>query len=156
MPSAMPIECQRSSLSTMRSGYDTTFGSSKIRAAASNEMPCFRRLLRFFFSSHTKTMCIYRIVALWRMGCPNAISLDHGCRVLIESDLPPANTLNQQEREKNLLRRLDAIHKRVQWIADAEARAAWIRGIGARGEYLAEMERLVDETDRILAELERK
>ena len=39
------------------------FGSSKIRAAFSNEMPCFRRLMRFLASSQAKTICIYKIVA---------------------------------------------------------------------------------------------
>ncbi len=63
MAPAQPIECQRSSSATTRSLYETTFGSSKIRAAVSNETPCFRRLMRFFFSSHAKTMRIYRIVA---------------------------------------------------------------------------------------------
>ena len=64
IPPAEPIVCQRSSSSTTRSRYDTAFGSSKIRAAVSNDMPCFRRLVRFFLSSHAKTMRIYRIVAL--------------------------------------------------------------------------------------------
>jgi hypothetical protein len=61
-----------------------------------------------------------------------------------------------QEREAKLERRLEVIHKRVQWMADAEARAAWVRGLGARGEFLPEKERLLDETDRILDELEAK
>ena len=61
-----------------------------------------------------------------------------------------------QEREAKLERRLEVIHKRVQWMADAEARAAWVRGLGARGEVLPEKERLLDETDRILDELEAK
>ena len=64
--------------------------------------------------------------------------------------------MNQQEREKNLLHRLDVIHSRVQWMADTEARAAWIGGFGASGELLAAKERLLDETERILAELEKK
>ena len=63
MPPAQPIACQRSSSSTARSRYETTLGSSKTRAAVSNETPCFRRLIRFFFSSHAKTICIYEIVA---------------------------------------------------------------------------------------------
>jgi hypothetical protein len=62
MPPAEPIAFQRSSSSTTRSRYETTFGSSKIRAAVSNAIPCFRRLMRFFLSSHAK-ICIYRIVA---------------------------------------------------------------------------------------------
>ncbi len=58
-----------------------------------------------------------------------------------------------EEREAKLARRLEAIHKRVQWMANEEARAAWVGGIAARGEFLAEKERLLDETDRILDEL---
>jgi len=45
---ASRIECQRCSSSTTRSRYETTFGSSKTRAAVSNETPCFRRLVRFY------------------------------------------------------------------------------------------------------------
>jgi hypothetical protein len=67
MPPAQPIACQRSSSSTARSRYETTLGSSKIRAAVSNETPCFRRLMRFLFSSHAKIMCIYRSVAHFRL-----------------------------------------------------------------------------------------
>ena len=63
MPLAQPMACQRSSSSTTRSRYERTFGSSKTRAAVSNETPCFRRLMRFLFSSHAKTMCIYKSVA---------------------------------------------------------------------------------------------
>lgn len=67
-PAAQPIECQRSSSSTTRSRYETTFGSSKTRAAVSNETPCFRRLERFLFSSHAKTICIYKSVAHYPAG----------------------------------------------------------------------------------------
>ena len=59
MPPAQPIACQRSSSSTTRSRYEMTFGSLKIHAAVSKETPCFRRLMRFFFSSHAKTMYLH-------------------------------------------------------------------------------------------------
>ena len=68
MPLAQPTACQRSSSSTMRSRYETTLGSSKTRAAVSNETPCFRRLMRFLFSSQAKTMCIYKSVAHRKQG----------------------------------------------------------------------------------------
>jgi hypothetical protein len=51
-------------------------------------------------------------------------------------------------REKALQDRLTAIHKRVQWMANREAVAAWVNGFGANGEYWPEKERLLDETDR--------
>jgi hypothetical protein len=34
-----------------------------MRTAVSNEIPCFRALMRFLRSSHAKTICIYTIVA---------------------------------------------------------------------------------------------
>jgi hypothetical protein len=43
MPPAQPIACRRSPSSTTQSRYGTTWGSSKMRAAVSNETPCFRR-----------------------------------------------------------------------------------------------------------------
>lgn len=57
------MACHRSSPSTTRSTYEITCGSSKIRAALSNEMPCFRRLMRSLASSQAKTIRIYKIVA---------------------------------------------------------------------------------------------
>jgi len=80
MPAAQPIECQRSSSSTTRSRYETTFGSSKTRAAVSNEMPCFRRLMRFLFSSHAKIVRIYRIVAHYAAGMAPGRSRRRNCR----------------------------------------------------------------------------
>jgi hypothetical protein len=58
------------------------------------------------------------------------------------------------EREEYLLKRL-ADHTRIQWMADAEARSAWVRGTAARGVHTAEKERLLEKTERILDELER-
>ena len=45
------------------------------------------------------------------------------------------NTFTPQERE--LSDRLQAIHRRMQWFANIEARAAWVRGYGSRGEFSA-------------------
>jgi hypothetical protein len=61
-----------------------------------------------------------------------------------------------KQREEELEARLQKIHDRVQWMADREARAAWFNTYGARGEFWEEKKRLLDETDRILDELEGK
>ncbi len=50
--------------------------------------------------------------------------------------------------------RLLSIYQRVQWIADDALRSAWVNGAAAQGEYLAEKERLLEETDILLAQLE--
>jgi hypothetical protein len=60
-------------------------GSSKTRAAISKEMPCFRRFVRFFFSSQTKTTCIYRIVAY-----PGFVTGGAGVQEFIERPTPCA------------------------------------------------------------------
>jgi hypothetical protein len=60
------------------------------------------------------------------------------------------------EQQKKLLSKLAAIHQRVQWMADEEARSAWAGGLAARGIFLDEKERLIDEAERILDELEGK
>ena len=57
--------------------------------------------------------------------------------------------------EQQLNDRLDDIQARLQWIADTEARAAWIKGFGANGEFDDERTRLIDETDRVLNELQK-
>ena len=57
-------------------------------------------------------------------------------------------------RKEFLWKHLSAIHERVQWMADEEARAAWVGGRAADGIFLAKKERLCDATDRILDELE--
>jgi hypothetical protein len=57
------------------------------------------------------------------------------------------------KREAELLARLDSIHRRVEWMATTEGRAALVKGIGANGEFWPEKKRLLDETDRILDEL---
>lgn len=57
--------------------------------------------------------------------------------------------------EQALNKRLDAIHDRIKWIANAEEKAAWVNGIAAQGVHDPERERLLNETDRILDELTR-
>jgi hypothetical protein len=59
-------------------------------------------------------------------------------------------------RADKLAARLLAIHRRMEWIADEEARSAWVRGLAAQGHFLDEKERLIDETDRILDDLMKK
>ncbi len=59
------------------------------------------------------------------------------------------------ELEQQLWKRLEHIHARIQWMADAEARAAMVGGEAANGQFWPEKLRLCDETDRILDELER-
>jgi hypothetical protein len=54
------------------------------------------------------------------------------------------------ELEDQLLLQLRHIAERVQWMANAEARAAWVQGLGTNGEFWAEKKRLLDETDKIL------
>ena len=56
-------------------------------------------------------------------------------------------------REGQINRRLEAIHPRLQQIADIEANAARVGGIGADGRFDPERSRLIAETDRLLDEL---
>lgn len=49
--------------------------------------------------------------------------------------------------------RLLAIHKRVQWIANEEARSVWINGWAAQGGLDPERTRLLDEAESILDQL---
>lgn len=60
----------------------------------------------------------------------------------------------QNEQEKNLYDRLSLIARRIQEIAEIEARAAPIGGYGARGEMMPKKLSLIEKTDNILAELE--
>jgi hypothetical protein len=62
--------------------------------------------------------------------------------------------MSERDREAVLNARLDQIHKRVQWMADEEARSAWVNGVAAQGGFWPKKLKLLDETDRILDELE--
>lgn len=57
------------------------------------------------------------------------------------------------DREEELEFKLTQLHKRINWIADKEARAAWVKGVGANGEFFNEKMRLIEESERVLAEL---
>ena len=59
-----------------------------------------------------------------------------------------------EERQQHLLERLSAIHKKVQWMADEEARSAWVRGFVTPGVHNDAKEHLLGEAERILDELE--
>lgn len=52
--------------------------------------------------------------------------------------------------------RLAHIHARLASISDSEAKAAWVNGYGCRGEFMPERFRLIDETDKLLDELEQR
>jgi hypothetical protein len=52
--------------------------------------------------------------------------------------------------EDHLLLRLRHIAERVQWMANAEARAAWVQGLGPNGEFWEEKKKLLDEADKVL------
>jgi hypothetical protein len=56
-------------------------------------------------------------------------------------------------REAQINQRLEQIHRRLQQISDLEANAALVKGVGSRGEFDAERQRLINETDRLLDEL---
>jgi hypothetical protein len=58
-------------------------------------------------------------------------------------------------KKQRLDERLVAIHNRVQWMADEEARSAWVGGLAGQGHFLPEKERLIDETDKILDQLDK-
>ena len=62
--------------------------------------------------------------------------------------------MSDERREEDLENRLKLIAKRIQSIADQEARSALVRGYGSRGEFVQEKENLINRTDEILDELE--
>jgi hypothetical protein len=57
-------------------------------------------------------------------------------------------------RETQINNRLEQIHRHLSQIADIEAKAAPFKGIGPNGEFDAERQRLIEETDRMLDELQ--
>ena len=52
--------------------------------------------------------------------------------------------------EAELNDRLDALHGRLAWISDVEARAAWINGYGSHGEFDAERDKLIAAAEAVL------
>ena len=60
------------------------------------------------------------------------------------------------EEEERLLGRLAAIHHRVNWMADREAAAAWIRSEVSNGAFQPAKDALIAEAERILDKLEGK
>ena len=61
--------------------------------------------------------------------------------------------MNHSDREA-IDQMLRTIHDRVQWIADVEARSAWVNGIAANGALLPEKIRLLEQAERILDRLQ--
>ena len=55
--------------------------------------------------------------------------------------------------EQQILARLARINARMAWIAETEAKAAPVNGIGANGEFSAEHALLTTETDGLLDRL---
>lgn len=62
-------------------------------------------------------------------------------------------TTKPQLTEEQIQTRLAQIHARLAWIAEREAQAARVGGIGARGEFSQEHARLTAETDQLLGQL---
>jgi len=58
------------------------------------------------------------------------------------------------DQEKILWERLAAIHKRVQWMADEEARSAWVNGQASRGALMPAKMELINEAEKILDRIE--
>lgn len=58
-----------------------------------------------------------------------------------------------EELERLLMMRLQHIHEQVQWMANEEARSAWVQGWAARGGFSKKKIRLIDEADKILRKL---
>lgn len=55
------------------------------------------------------------------------------------------------------LARLMAIHTRIQWIANEEARSVWLAsGLAKNGYFMPERTRLIEEAEKILDRLEGK
>lgn len=55
--------------------------------------------------------------------------------------------------QEQIVTRLTYIHARLQWIADREAQAVWVNGIGANGEFSDEHARLTAESDDLVDQL---
>jgi len=77
MPPAIPMLCQRSSFSSMRSRMLTTRGSSKISVAVSKLTQCFARLRIFFRPSHSKHTVRTGLYISWHTYMRNARDAGH-------------------------------------------------------------------------------
>ena len=64
--------------------------------------------------------------------------------------------MERQERERRLERHLAELQQSVAWMADVEARRAWVRAPadGETGLWLDETEWLVDEIRHLIASLD--
>jgi len=58
------------------------------------------------------------------------------------------------DQEKILWDRLADIHRRVQWMADEEARSAWVNGLAAQGALMPQKMELIDEAEKVLGRIE--
>lgn len=56
---------------------------------------------------------------------------------------------------ERLWARLRRINERIDRIASEEARAAWVNGAAADGRFIPEKERLIEQAEKILDDLER-
>ncbi len=63
-------------------------------------------------------------------------------------------TCTNPNLEARINQRLQHIHQRLEQIAAIEASAAWVGGKGSKGEFDPERQRLIEETERLLGELE--
>ena len=59
------------------------------------------------------------------------------------------------EREVRLIGSLAAIHQRTRWMADGTARAAWVGRQDGRNDLMAQKEKLVEEVEHLLNQIER-
>ena len=57
-------------------------------------------------------------------------------------------------REELLHARLKRLHERLQWIANEEARSAWVKGEAAAGIHEAERDQIIEKVERAVEELE--
>jgi hypothetical protein len=84
--------------------------------------------------------------------CINTNTLNSGGG---RSAIKEKNMSNQYPTtEDQILLRLSYIDARLSWISRREADTAWVNGYGSHGEFQAERDRLTDETDLLLQQLQ--